>query len=200
MDSVPDNLKSGVTLREALKDATVRFTHFARHVDETGTTTENMFLSFIRGMAVVCCFDDNVNIMVPILLHVGPIGEKEMTALMIKVKRQVKKGELHACTIDEAAIDFFPATSELSAASPSATDPVTMRSYISLIMELGRQKQVRYPTDPPARIRHKPKPSTVPPRQGQFTDSTTSHPRYSVFAYDCSHNVYEVIDPEQAGY
>jgi hypothetical protein len=48
LNSIPDNIKWSTTFAEAFKDAIVRFTHFGKMADDTGTTTHAMFAAFVR--------------------------------------------------------------------------------------------------------------------------------------------------------
>lgn len=93
---------------EVFKDAKVCFTHFVKMMDDTSTTTENMCMAFICRMAAVCYSRQRlVDIMVPVLLQMGPIGEKQMTMLMTQVKWQQKKG-CEGNTDDEAITRDIP--------------------------------------------------------------------------------------------
>ncbi|KAF8579397.1 hypothetical protein K439DRAFT_1525242 [Ramaria rubella] len=216
LDSVPDNVKSKVPLREAFKDARLRFTHFSKMADDTSTSTEAMYAAFIRGMAIICMSRQRaVDVMLPILLVDGPLREEVMTSLIIQIKRRGREGNKAAYIIDEGAIRFFPTASETTSAGVDGSN----RPYIALVMELGVQAplnpQARTHAKARARFKPNPKParSVDPekrqrmqpdmqqtpskiflPQQGRLKYAKASHPRYSIFAYGCSDTVYKVID------
>ena len=216
LDSRPDNVK-GVTLREAFKTARIRFTHFVKMADDTGTTTAGMFAAFIRGMAIISHTGQTmVDAMIPIVLWDNHLCEAVMTSFMLQFKRRIKAGTIAAYTIEQKTLRFFP---EMPEAEP--------RPYITLIMELGLRDAISPLADTRVEVlrrggkpakRPNPKSSTpgkiriapsmiVIPQKGEpscltrsMTRSTGSnlvHPRYSIFAYGSSAMVYKAIDPDQ---
>lgn len=88
LDSVPDNVTSHVLFRDAFKSAKMCFTHFAKMVDDTCTTSDAMYAAFLRGIAVICATGQPaVDILIPVLLEDVPLCEEVMTSLMIQIKR-----------------------------------------------------------------------------------------------------------------
>lgn len=83
LDSVPDNVEILTTFQEAFKDTIVRFTHFARMADDTGTTTHATFAAFVRWMAITCWSSQNVvDLLIPVLLRSRDmLQESAMTGL-----------------------------------------------------------------------------------------------------------------------
>jgi hypothetical protein len=213
LDSVPDNLKSSTTFANAFKNAVVRFTHFTKLADDTGTTTNAMFAAFVRGMAFICWSSQNIiDLLIPVLLtRAGTLGESTMTGLLIQVKRRKSKGSVIDYEIDQKALSFFP---------PSAEGTPDTRPYVTLVVELGvqhpfssaastqaiiRDKLRRSAPPPPTPVLETPrKPKVVkelttpskihiPKQPDRITHPRDVHPRYSIFAYGCSDTVYRVI-------
>lgn len=204
LDSVPNNVKSPETLRSAFRDAIVRFTHFGRMADDTGTTTAASWASFVRAMAIICRSGEAaVDIIIPVLLSNSKLCEEVMTGILVQIKRRRAKGTIAKYNIDERAIRFFP---DVTSIEP----PSAWRPYISLVMELGVQN-TRYPdaTTPTISAVRKSRQSTtqvqvtktpskvIAPRQGRLHHAVDCHPRYSIFAYGCSNTVYKGIRPSQ---
>jgi hypothetical protein len=208
LDSVPDNVKSTTKFAEAFDDAIVRFTHFGRMADDTGTTSYAMFAAFVRCMAIICwSSQDVVDILLPTLLKRGDtIQESNMTAVCIQIKRRKVKGSVVRYEIDQRAIGLFP---------PSPTD---IRPYITLVAELGVQLPISKAATTKAIVRENlikfkedvDKPRTTTKRKAESPPGTPSeivipeqpvriahpkdvHPRYSIFVYGCSDTGYKVI-------
>jgi hypothetical protein len=130
LESVPDNLESSTTFADAFEDAIVRFTHFGRMADNTGTTTHAMWLAFVRCMAMICWSSQRtVDIIIPVLIEQGnKIEESAMTGLLIQVKRRKEKGSHIRYGIDQKAVGLFPADSM-----------AVSRPYVTLVAEVGVQ-------------------------------------------------------------
>ncbi|KAF8575276.1 hypothetical protein K439DRAFT_1665120 [Ramaria rubella] len=215
LDSRPENVKSKVPLREAFKDARLRFTHFAKMADDTGTSTAAMYAAFIRGMAIICMSTQRVvDVMLPVLLIDDPLREEIMTSLMIQLKRRGMEGNKATYIVDETTIQFFPTASKTRLTGDDASN----RPYITLVMDLGVQAPSNTSAEACFRPRLSPKPARsveaekpqrmqldtqqTPltaslPQQGERKYAMASHPRYSIFAYGCSDMVYKVIDPKE---
>lgn len=193
LDSIPDNTKSKVTFREAFKHAWVRFTHFGKMGDATGTTLAAARAAFIRCMAIICRSGQMlVDFLLPIFFR--PDGAKSllteanMSALLIQVKRRAEKGAQAKYAINQSAIGFFP------------DGTANQQPYVTLVMELGVQ-----PKMPQALAEGIATPAAVPPTpskleipaQGRHHHTTDVHPRYSIFASGCSNTVYGVIAPDE---
>jgi hypothetical protein len=70
LNGVPNNLKNSTTFSDAFKDAVVRFTHFGKMADDTGTTSYAMFAAFVQCMAMICSSSQNiVALLIPVLLR-----------------------------------------------------------------------------------------------------------------------------------
>lgn len=227
LNSVPDNLKSGRTFRDAFKTARLRFTHFAKLADESGSTTEAMFAAFVRGMAFVGHDTQQLlDFILPVLLWDELLSEAVMTCIFISVKRRSRAGSLAAYAIAAETLKFFPDYVPLT--PESELDPAR-RPYITIIMELGVQNLPSFKSRIPRKVavnRQPPsaaannrnsRPRTPPntsnsvkvsertpsklivPEQGSPRRAKSTHPRYSVFAYGCSNTVYKVIEISQRG-
>lgn len=192
LDSIPDNTKSKVTFREAFKHAWVRFTHFGKMGDATGTTLAAARAAFIRCMAIICRSGQMlVDFLLPIFFcpdDATTLTEANMSALLIQVKRRAEKGVQAKYAINQSTIKFFP------------DGIANQRPYVTLVMELGVQ-----PKMPQALAEGIATPAAVPPTpskleipaQGRHRYPTDVHPRYSIFAYGCSDTVYGVIAPDE---
>ncbi|KAF8519711.1 hypothetical protein JB92DRAFT_2897710 [Gautieria morchelliformis] len=177
LGSHPDNVKSHTTLRDAFKDAKVRFTHFVKMADDTATTTEAMYAAFLRGMAIVChsnqymtvvCHSNQymTDVMVPVLLWDEKLCEEVMTSICIQIKRRITAGTKQAYAIDDASLYLFPKPSESTSKSTNAR--ANSRPYITLIMELGVQQSTPSLAmthlsvmKPPPNVAKKPPPNVV---------------------------------------
>jgi hypothetical protein len=204
LDSVPNNVKSAETLRSALRDATVRFTHFGKMADNTGTTTAATWAAFVRAMAIICrSGETGVDIIIPVLLSKSKLCEEVTTGILVQIKRRRAKGSIAKCNIDERTLKFFPDVSPAGA-------PTTRRPYISLVMELGVQNKpspdamtstkaaARPPRQSTSQAHVMKTPSKVVALgQGRLRRAADCHPRYSIFAYGCSDTVYKGIRPSQ---
>jgi hypothetical protein len=207
LDSVPDNIKIPTNFRTRFKDAIVRFTHFGKMGDDTGTTTHAMFAAFVRCMAIIgWSSQEAVDILIPVLLdYKAKLSESTMTGLLIQVKRRKKKGTRQKYEIYQKKFQFFP--------SPAYTTDDT-RPYVTLVAEMGVQRPISRAASTPVIIREKmfesaPNPpaiiktSTVstmdpenlhiPVQPGSIHHARDVHPRYSIFAYGCSDKVYSVV-------
>ncbi|KAF8592712.1 hypothetical protein K439DRAFT_1656117 [Ramaria rubella] len=204
LDSVPDNTPDGKPFREAFATAKIRFTHFVKMADDTSTSTEAMFAAFIRGMAIICASGQPAtDILIPVLLIDGPLGEEVMSSLMVQIKQKKKQGT----------------SADIAAANAA------LRPYITLIMDLGVQRpntQAKTPfkvhelpqpkpkPKPKSKSKPKPKRETTPKgksqegtpsrldvsQPGQLHHPNVTHPRYSIYAYGCSNKVYKGIYPD----
>ncbi|KAF8576190.1 hypothetical protein K439DRAFT_1664731 [Ramaria rubella] len=151
LNSVPDNVRGGVKLKDAFKNARIRFTHFVKMVDDTSTSTAAMFAAFVRGFATVCHNEQTeVDLMLPILLWDEKLCEEVMSAIMIQVKRRAKAGTLVAYEIEESNIAFFPPQS-------GTNERASTRPYIALIMELGVRAEISPEVKTTVKVREQPK-------------------------------------------
>ncbi|KIM74200.1 hypothetical protein PILCRDRAFT_828491 [Piloderma croceum F 1598] len=196
LNSVPDNVKSSTTFSAGFKDAVVRFTHFGRMADDTGTTTHAMFAAFVRCMAVICCSTQNiVDVLIPVLLMRGEtLRESVMTGLLIQIKWRKTKGSAIQYGINQDALGFFP-----------ENILADTRPYITLVAEVNRSNPnsqrmttLETPRKPPvvkvSTVSATPSKLYIPDQPDRMTFPRDVHPRYSIFAYGCSNTVYGVIN------
>ena len=206
LNSVPDNLKRTTTFVDAFDDAIVRFTHFVRMADDTGTTTHVMWVAFVRCMVIICWSSQKtVDIVIPVLLkRESMIEESTMTGLLIQVKQRKAKGSVIQYEINQKEVGFFPAGSIAD-----------YRPYVTLVAEVGvqlpfspaaitetkvRDKIYKHAPNPSRTSTitktaiHKPLPNLhIPAQPKSIAHPSDTHPRYSIFAYGCSEAVYSVI-------
>ncbi|KAL4246568.1 hypothetical protein ABKN59_008457 [Abortiporus biennis] len=205
MESEPANMPKGTgeTFAEMFKNAWVRFTHFAKGVDDHLLTQHAMAAAFIRCMAWICRNGEKaVDIIIPVFMG-GSIKPEAMTAVLIQVKRRTKSGQY---VIDaEKTFKFF-----------TAPDNGEKMAYITLVMDLGVQQFVQSQSQRPAvdAIR-KLKESLAKGKKAAHNSGTPTHkdgirlplqperrtsrnyrephPRYSINVTGCTDKVYAVI-------
>lgn len=152
----PDNIVKGTPLRDAFKDAWVRFTHFARAADDSAMTTTMAWIAFLRGMAMIGWHSQiAVDVHIPILLNKdAPITEANMSGILVQFKVRDKHSNKSDVAVDVDKVRYFPPAK--SPRNPTLEDkaffpnPATnddwqgaallayrTRPYISLVMELG---------------------------------------------------------------
>jgi hypothetical protein len=205
LNSVPDNIKSSITFEARFKNAIVRFTHFGKMADDTGTTTHAMFAAFVRCMAVICWSSQEVaDILIPILLEEKEkLEESVMTGLLIQIKWRNRHGSSIQYQINQTELGFFP------------SDSLDERPYIALVAELGLQPPISAAATMPSHMSTKvchftpepPKEPTVtrtsqtsleqldvPNHPARIRHPSDVHPCYSIFAYGCSDKVYGIIN------
>jgi hypothetical protein len=189
LESLPDNIKFETKFGDAFKDAKVRFTHFVKMGDSTGTTSAASWVALTRGMAIITRSGEvAVDVIIPILLCDKPLCEEVVSGLLVQFKRRRHSGPKASYLIDQRTIGFFPEGSH-------------PRPYISLVMELGVQPKGTVPTK--ELPKSAPSASTTTPskldvtKQGRLRHPRDTHPRFSIFAYGCSNTVYKGISPDQ---
>lgn len=149
--SVPDNIFTdgpGTNLNEALGDAIVRFTHFAKF-DSLGTSWLGVHAAALRGAAIVCRNGEaDVDLIVPIIIPTeGAVCRHVVTAILIQIKRRQRAGNPALLAIDESKIQLFPFPAE-DCKCPNSRQPLTgsidlkTLPYISLVLDLGVQRPV----------------------------------------------------------
>jgi hypothetical protein len=205
LQSLSNNVSSETTLKQAFEHAKVRFTHFGKMADDSGTTTAAVWAALVRGMAIICRSGESyVDLIIPILLSDEKLSEEVVTGLLVQIKRRREGGTVAKSEIDQKLINFFPTTG-------LPDHPSMNRPYVSLVMELGVENKP--PEDaitntkvtaatPKPRTRRQPQttPSKLKiPKQGRITHPRDRHPRYSIFAYGCSDTVYKGITQTQRG-
>jgi hypothetical protein len=220
LQSVPDNIKSDTTFRAAFKGAKVRFTHFGKMADDTGTSTFGAWVSFVRCMAIIPRSGQRaVDCVLPVLMWDEELCEEVVTGVLIQWKNRGAEGTIQAYSIDEKTIGFFPKSAShvanpFTGGDRKREERTATRPYVSLIMELG----VRPGTSAGAVTSTKflDPPKTAPrstddifstpsklvlPGQGRLKHSKDKHPRYNIFVYGCSGTIFKGITPaDKASY
>ncbi|EMD31840.1 hypothetical protein CERSUDRAFT_127211 [Gelatoporia subvermispora B] len=223
LDSHPDNAGTKQTMRDAFKDAHVRFTHFARLGDDGGITPQALFAAFLRGHAQLGHpTQEKIDVAIPVVLDKDKICVDNMTVLLISIKRRAMEGTKAEYEICADALGVF--------IQPFVTS-LKDHPYIALVMELGVQGRARYTIGQ----RHIQRPSSgsaaggldgftkpvkaapsiktprTPARMalGRFAERRgnmrsqneplTHHPRYNIYAYGCSPDIYKVIGEDERG-
>ncbi|KAG9021019.1 hypothetical protein FRB95_003067 [Tulasnella sp. JGI-2019a] len=177
--------------------------------DNLGSTSEAACGAFIRGMAIICRVGQaDVDLILPVLLPgEGGVQESNMTGILIQVKSRAQAGTMVKYNIDEKNVSFFPV-------GENEGSERVLRPYISLVMEFGIQPSTTGLACTPTN----PKPAETPnlPPQSKSTSSsegctdvrilapgkqhrppkTPLHPRYSIFAFGCSSQIYKVFEVE----
>ena len=136
----------------------------------------------------------------PVLLDsLGELQESVMSSILVQIKRRKKKGTVAAYEINQKAVGLFP-------------DDENVRPYVTLVAELGVQRleepvikrKVREKLSHSDRMKVERKPRPVenlgtpsklhiPSQPSRISHPRDVHPRYSFYAYGCSHTVYNVI-------
>ena len=211
LDSIPDNVKSKTTLQQAFRGAKVRFTHFGKMADDTGTSTFSAWVSFVRRMAIIPRSGQRAaDCVSPVILWDEELCEEVMTGVLIQWKTRETEGTILKYSIDEKTIGFFPKVQThmadpLTEGERKRQERAVTRLYVSLIMELGVQpgaspaavmstKFLNPPKGPPQStddISSTPS-KLVLPGQGR---PVTTHPRYNIFVYGCSGTIFKGITP-----
>ncbi|THG97518.1 hypothetical protein EW026_g4488 [Hermanssonia centrifuga] len=169
-------------LKEAFKNAYIRFTHFVQNGKDNKIDTDVALAGIVRGMALQITRNESiVDIMIPIALREDRLREEIMTGILIQVK---DKAAIEAVDINADELHFFP---------PDCEGP---RPYITIVMQLGLQTA--------SDIRHFHElwsPSRVVTKQSHRTPQSMGnslHPRYHINIRGCSGAVYGVVNNEDA--
>jgi hypothetical protein len=156
LDSRPDNLNEGPTLREAFDKAKIRFTHFGKMADDSGTTTYAAWAAFLRSMAISCRGGQpTLDCLLPILLWDEKLSEWVMSGILVQFKRR-KKGSIAAYSIDEKDVGFFPKANCTGCPSHGWEPHPDSRPYITLIMEIGLTPKKCYHEDKDLKLEDEP--------------------------------------------
>ncbi|KAF8993478.1 hypothetical protein BDQ17DRAFT_1451886 [Cyathus striatus] len=179
--------------------------------DDNGVPSYAIPAAFVRGMAIICTARHAViSVIIPVLLDKDqPLSESNMSAILIQVRNRDAAGLIANYGIDEEQVGVFrdnytlerpyiAIVMELGVRGPIYTNPVT-RTKANCQTEKGR---------PAKRIKTSHDDSTLNPASmnllatpGETEHGTRNklkrvkHPRYSIFAYGCTANVYRVIQP-----
>ncbi|KIL60714.1 hypothetical protein M378DRAFT_26410 [Amanita muscaria Koide BX008] len=88
LEAKSDNIFDGPTLKDAFKDAVVRFTHFGKFVDNTATSQNAAHAAFFRSMAIICRdTQESVDIIIPVLSTTdGVVCRHAISSILIQVK------------------------------------------------------------------------------------------------------------------
>ncbi|KAI0919151.1 hypothetical protein AcV5_002142 [Taiwanofungus camphoratus] len=188
LDSKADNDGGDKTLREAFKDAYVRFTHFAQNGSNNPIDCVSAYACIARGMALQVHHNHkSIDAMIPIAMSDTLLDDTSMSCILVQVKD--KEGR-NVIDINEKQINNDDAPFFL------ASDG---RPYITIDMQLGLQTEAykkQFTEQPPALM----KPKKPPPSPSKITTKTRSsrrgksdHPRYVIHIYGCSPSVYKVV-------
>ncbi|KAH9481122.1 hypothetical protein JR316_0005642 [Psilocybe cubensis] len=210
LESRPDTKVDRQCLREAFKNAWVRFTHFARGTDDAAVTTSMAWVAFVRGMAVIGGpAQGSVDLHIPVLLHKDkPIMESNMSGILVQVKLPRAWSPQSTVAIDADKLLYFPGPKNPRGSVEPLDEASKRRPYISLVMALGRPVKVRRPPSLVVQTTDKPeaKPTSKPNLSRTESNAAPStgkekhpaHPRYSLFFYGRSHRVYGCIPEDQS--
>jgi hypothetical protein len=215
LESHPDNVSSSVqspsaatTLREALKNAVVNFTHFIKWGDESSFNPEAALHAYLRSAAIICRNNAKaVDVIIPIVLdHRERLTPSNMTCMFVQFKNGQMAESRAKTSIFAQDLSYFPRNVDES------------RIYLAVVMELGLARPsswlAKVCTQDQSLLAQKlhqavPKPSdllapTRSPRSGiyippllTYGSAATQNPRYSIFVYGCSSTVYQVIEQDE---
>lgn len=210
-DWMPDNIPgSTAKFADVFKNASVRFTHFSKFEDEGSVNVWGMVAGMVRGTAWTGWKNQKiVDILIPVLIDSNePITSQNTTAVLIQVKRRLRKGSPTNREMDADALSFFFCNADAAHKTP----------YVTIHMELGLptgdlgeglpSRLLSHPTRPPQppndgypfpSQQNMPQPSqdTVifyEPLPASVTRASQErHPRYRIEIFGCSTNSYGVI-------
>lgn len=148
LDSRPDNRNQGPNvdlqpqkLREAFQGAKIRFTHFGKMADDSGTTTYSAWAAFMRSMVITCrSGQPTLDCVIPVLLWDKKLCEWVMSGILVQFKRRKHGGNYF---IDEKDVGFFPKANCSGCPNHKPEPHPDSRPYITLIMEVGVQTSIR---------------------------------------------------------
>ncbi|CAL1710532.1 unnamed protein product [Somion occarium] len=186
LDSTPANGEPGKTFREVFKKSVIRVTHFVRAGDDSAITVPALRAAFIRCMGFICSGTEgsSVDFVLGILLDRDlPISNDNISALMCQVRRLRDRG------IFEREIDGF-----LSSVRKKKGDKIP---YVTMVVDLDVRPPKPYP-----RVAREGRNQAGEEQASSSTSrhakkTRDKHPRYSIFAYGCSPEVYGVISKEE---
>ena len=140
-----------------------------------------MAAGFLRGAAIIGSNNqEGIDIAIPILLNKDDkIKEASMSAFLMQVKRRHERGTVNAYLIDAENLGFFPDESAQKATP-----------YVTLVAELAAK--------PPPKWQ-----GNVDPGESPLHSSARlppPHRRYSIRAYECTHETWNVIRAHECGY
>jgi hypothetical protein len=109
LESVPNNIKSDTTFQATFKGAQVRFTHFVKMADDTGTSTFRVWVSFVRCMAIIPHSGKQaIDCVLWVLMWDKELCEEVVTSVLIQWKNNGTEGTIRAYSIHEKTTGFFP--------------------------------------------------------------------------------------------
>ena len=107
------------------------------------------------------------------------LAPEQMTGILIQFKRRLVPSTKAKVEIDQKKLDMF-------CDAPPLVEGASRRPYITFVLELGVDG-------------HKLDVKTEPPRRSaRLSDAAQIYPRYPVFAYGCSSELYSVIKPNES--
>ncbi len=185
----PDMGGCNTSLKDAFKDAYVRFTHFVQYGNKNHIDTHSALAGIARGMAVqVKHTEATIDLMVPITMEQENLREEIMSGILIQIKA---RSTTRVVNIDADKLGFFPAGCK------------KVRPYIAILMQLGLQTEAhkrQYALATSAALTGSHKASHSPSKV--ITKQTTRHtrlvdtglhPRYAINVWGCSPAVYGVV-------
>jgi hypothetical protein len=214
LEGIPDNVNDGEKFRDAFRDTTVRFTHFITMSSRSNDGdhcpwTSILWAAFVRGAAIIGgSTQDAMDFMIPVLDGKNnKIIESTVTAIIIRVKNQIRGGQRNKYMIDAEAVGLFP------------KDTRNCHPYVCLVMELGvvptqttkdsdepksTKGQGQQSAETSAPIQKKPRMvvETSPPNTSIYQaglarkkpSKSEAHTRYHIFAYGCSRTIYKDVE------
>ncbi|EMD31837.1 hypothetical protein CERSUDRAFT_100068 [Gelatoporia subvermispora B] len=221
--SFPDNAATKQPMSKAFENAHVRFTHFARLGDDGGITPQALLAAFLRGHAQLGHpTQEKIDVVIPVALDKNNICVEKMTVLMISIKRRAMEGSKAEYEICADALGVFLD----SFATPLKDHPYI--ALVMELGVQGRsrytigQRHIQRPAAgsveggldgfaKPAGAASKTMTPKSPFRMalGEFGQRRADlrsqdqplkyHPRYNIYAYGCSPDIYRVINEDERG-
>ncbi|KAI1787010.1 hypothetical protein LXA43DRAFT_1085152 [Ganoderma leucocontextum] len=191
-DNLPSNHPESRTFENVFEHAVLNFTHFAKGTDDSALNEDTALGCFLRSMAVICRDGaPMVDAFLPVLMKPSaPLCPEAMTGILVQFKLRKKKGTKAAYEIDEKRVGLF-------------RDGTPLRPYITLVMELGitsdQLPSESLPADPPVESSKADVHLDVGKPRGLTSGGHQKvvPPRYSMFVYGCSPEVYGLVIGQQ---
>ena len=111
LQSMPDNVTSGVTFEEAFKDVRVHFTRFAKAGDSSAVSDNAAWKAMCRGIAFQC-FDrqTDIDFAIAILMNYGDkLCGYNMSTMLVQIKNGAKNSQFISTPKSSAS---FPPTQQ----------------------------------------------------------------------------------------
>lgn len=208
-DSPPPGKAETIPLKDAFKNACVRFNHFGKNGYKNRIDTYAGLAAVARGMAIQGAPNqEDIDIAIPVVMDAShTLDDPVMSYILVQVK---DRRQAQRVVIDEKKIGVFP-KSQNDGHHP----------YIALVMQLGYLPATESATS--QFHERAPAPPSTPPRKGKARDvassepqsfttpsriepmkqistrtlATKQHPRYYVNILGCSSSVYNVVSKSE---